>query len=151
MSQQSLNSLAPEFMNNKYERSFVDKVDMGHHYEGKLSPEDYKRWCQKMAEIEKCGKRIKECNTECDPEPSCCEDPCAETSSFTMGWLGMLLLWFIIFTVLFWLIFYSLKPSWAMNSDGSVNTGKVLLASIIAAIILVIVIWLIKSCIDCSR
>lgn len=70
---------------------------------------------------------------------------------FTLGWLGVLIVWFIIFTVLFWLIFFSLKPSWALNADGTVNTGKVLLASIIAAIVLVIVIWLIKSCIDCSR
>ncbi len=142
MSQQSLNSLAPEFM-NKYDRTF-----MGDKQQQKLSPEDYKRWCHKMAEIKKCNEKVNDC-IECK-EVVPCETPC-EKSSYSLGWLGMLLLWFIIFTVLFWLIFYSLRPDWALNADGSVNTGKVLLASIIAAIILVIVIWLIKSCIDASR
>ncbi len=130
---QSLNALAPEFM-NKYNRT--------HKYDQKLSPEDYKRWCSKMAEVQKCNEKMEECL-----EPAC-EEPC---QGYSLGWLGMLLLWFIIFTVLFWLIFYSLKPSWALNSDGTVNTGKVLLAAIVSSIVLVIVIWLIKSCIDCSR
>ena len=138
MSQQTLNSLAPEFM-NKYDRTFMSDK----HHEDKLSPEDYKRWCHKMAEIKKCNEKVKDC-IECDAPVEC------EKSAFTMGWLGMLLLWFIIFTVLFWLIFYSLKPAWALNADGSVNTGKVLLAAVVSSIILVIVIWLIKSCIECS-
>lgn len=61
------------------------------------------------------------------------------------GWLGALILWFIIFTVLFWLIYYSLKPGFVLNADGDVDTGKVLLASVISSLILVIIIWLIKA------
>ena len=142
MSQQSLNALAPEFM-NKYDRTFMGDAK----YEQKLSPEDYKRWCHKMAEIKKCNEKVQNCQEE---EP--CPDPCVEKNSgYGLGWLGMLLLWFIIFTVLFWLIFYSLKPSWALNADNTLNTGKILLAAIISAILLVIVIWLIKSCIDASK
>jgi len=142
---QALNSLAPEFMNkydNTFQRSYMDK-EVNHH----LSPEDYKRWCNKKAEMERCGQQLKECNTDCK-EP--CEDPCDKSEGFGMGWLGILILWFIIFTVLFWLIFFSLKPDWALNQDGTVNTGKVLLAAIVAAILLVIIIWLIKSCIEYS-
>lgn len=135
MSQQSLNALAPEFM-NKYERT----------YDQKLSPEDYKKWCHKMSEIKKCNEKVADC-LECEPEP--CENPCE--SGYSLGWFAMLLLWFLILTVLFWLIFYSLQPGWTLNSDGTVNTGKVLLAAIVTAIIVVIVIWLIKSCIDNSR
>lgn len=131
---QSLNSLAPEFM-NKYERS------------DKLSTDDYKRWCHKKSEKEHCNMQLKEC-LECE-KPYEKADPCEDScQNFGFGWLGILILWFIIFTVLFWLIFYSLNPSWAQNQDGTINTGKVLLAAIIAAIILVIIIWLIKSCID---
>lgn len=145
MSQQSLNSLAPDFMSHSM---YMKEMGMGCGPE-KLSPEDYKRWCKKMAELEKCKIKAAEC-----AEPECCpvecEEPCKK-SCFDMGWLGALLLWFIIFTVLFWLIFYSLRPSWVLNPDGSVNTGKVLLISIIAAIILVIIIWLIRACISrCS-
>jgi hypothetical protein len=131
---QNLNSLAPEFM-NKHSRNV----------ENHLSPDDYKRWCHKKAEIEKCNKQKIDC-LECEKP---CDDPCAN-ESFGFGWLGILILWFIIFTVMFWLIFYSLNPSWSQNQDGTVNTGKVLLAAIIAAIVLVIIIWLIKSCIEYS-
>jgi len=131
---QSLNSLAPEFM-NKYEKRNYDK----------LSSEDYKNWCHKKSNMDKCKTQLKEC-LECEDQ---CEKPC-DAENFGFGWLGILILWFIIFTVLFWLIFYSLNPSWAQNQDGTINTGKVLLAAIIAAIILVIIIWLIKSCIDYS-
>ena len=59
--------------------------------------------------------------------------------------LGALLLWFVIFTVLFWLIYYSLKPSFVLqNNSDQVDTAKVLLASVISALILVIIVWLIR-------
>lgn len=59
-------------------------------------------------------------------------------------WAGMLLLWFIVFVVLFWLIFYSLKPGFISRKDNDeIDTGKVLLAAILAALILIIIIWLI--------
>lgn len=131
---QSLNALAPD---NKYER--MGKSD--------LSPEDYKRWCRKMKEMEKCKSK----EMEYEPLEEVREEIREEESSFGLGWLGILILWFIIFTVLFWLIFYSLKPNWAINPDGTINTGKILLAAIVASIILVIIIWLIYSCICYSR
>lgn len=129
------------FMSNKYSKVGANK--------NLLNNSDYSRYCNKMKEMECCEEKLRECN-ECAVEEPCQDpcDPCKTTSAFDMGWLGMLLLWFIIFTVLFWLIFYSLQPSWVLNADGTVNTGKVLLAAIVAAIILVIIIWLIKSCIS---
>lgn len=134
---QSLNAMAPEFINkNEYMARGMEKEY--------LPAEDYKRWCNMKAEKEKCLKRSVEC-----AEPACevpCEKPCDENYGF--GWLGLLILWFIILTVIFWLIFFSLQPEWALNSDSSINTSKVLLAAIIAAIILIVIIWLIKSCID---
>jgi hypothetical protein len=135
MSQPSLNLGVNEFMHN------------GRAHKGKLSGDDYRRYCQKMKEMDACKAREIACNECVVEEP--CEDPC-NNSYFDMGWLGMLLLWFIIFTVLFWLIFYSLQPDFVLNSDGSVNTVKTLLAAIVAAIVLVLVIWLIKSCISYS-
>lgn len=62
------------------------------------------------------------------------------------SWLGALILWFIVFTVFFWLIFYSLKPSMVINkTTGEIDTAKVLLAAVILAIVLVIIIWIIKA------
>lgn len=77
-----------------------------------------------------------ECN-KCYEKPQC---------NSNWGWLGALILWFIIFTVLFWLIYYSLKPSFVLQNDSNqVDTAKVLLAAVISALILVIIIWLIKA------
>lgn len=91
----------------------------------------------------------KECPPKECPPKNPCDDPCGQKAGYGMGygwgWLGALILWFIIFTVLFWLIFYSLKPSFVLQSDSNqVDTAKVLLASVIASLILVIIIWLIK-------
>lgn len=59
--------------------------------------------------------------------------------------IGMLILWFIVFTVLFWLIFFSLKPGFVLQNDtNQVDTAKVLLAAVIASSLLIITIWLIK-------
>lgn len=124
-------------------------TNLGYEYE-KMPAEDYRRWCRKMEADKKCHERIAACN-ECVPEPVPCADPCASGYSFAMGWLGALILWFVIFTVLFWLIIYSLQPAWVLNNDGSVNAGKVLLVAVVIAILLIIVIWLIKACIDYSR
>lgn len=77
-----------------------------------------------------------------------CDDPCAKKSGSGWGWLGALILWFIIFTVLWWLIYYSLKPSFVLQTNSTqVDTAKVLLAAVISALILVIIIWLIKAAI----
>lgn len=92
--------------------------------------------------VEECPKKVVEC-----PKP--CADPCAPAAGYGWGWLGALILWFIIFTVLFWLIFYSLKPSFVLQTNSNqVDTAKVLLAAVIAALILVIIIWLIKAAVS---
>lgn len=100
----------------------------------------------KEPECKKEPNCIKE--PECKREPECKKpcDPCATSGyGYGWGWLGALILWFIIFTVLFWLIFYSLKPAFVLQQDSNqVDTSKVLLAAVIAALILVIIIWLIK-------
>lgn len=98
-----------------------------------------------------CCPKVPPCPTKIEPEcKKPCYDPCASRAvGYGWGWLGSLILWFIIFTVLFWLVFYSLKPAFVLQSDSNqVDTAKVLLASIITALILVIIIWLIKIAIN---
>lgn len=90
-------------------------------------------------------------NNVCAPcapsyEPKC--DPCAGTKSVSSSWewFGLFVLWFIALTVLFWLIYYSLKPPFVLQSDGNqVDTAKVLLAAVISAFVLIVIIWLIKA------
>jgi len=75
-------------------------------------------------------------------------DPCCNTKSVTSSWewFGLFVLWFIALTVLFWLIYYSLKPPFVLQSDGNqVDTAKVLLAAVISAFVLIVIIWLIKA------
>src|SRR3989338_1526258 len=116
-----LSTLAPEFNN-------------------RISP------AQQFGLQEPCLDRNAKCNP-CQPcKPTC--DPCRSgyDMGYGWGWLGALILWFIIFTVLFWLIYYSLKPSFVLQTDSNqVDTAKVLLGAVISALILVILIWLIKA------
>lgn len=81
----------------------------------------------------------------CETKPACPKDPCAKGGIAGWAWLGMAILWFVIFTVLFWLIYYSLKPAFVLQNDSSqVDTGKVLLAAVISSLILIVIVWLIK-------
>jgi hypothetical protein len=82
---------------------------------------------------------------ECDPCEKPKDDPCEKMMGYKWGWLGALILWFIIFTVLFWLLLFSLKPEFVLkNYSKEVDTGKVLLSAVIAALILVIILWLVR-------
>lgn len=77
-----------------------------------------------------------------------CTDPCAHSDivSSSWEWFGLFVLWFIALTVLFWLIFYSLKPPFVLQDEGNqVDTAKVLLAAVISSFILIVIIWLIKA------
>jgi len=91
--------------------------------------------------INMCGKKYCDSNV---PKPHC-RDWCGANLGYNWGWLASLILWFIIFVVLWWLIFYSLKPYFVLENDSNqVDPAKVLLAAVIASIILVVVLWLIK-------
>lgn len=59
--------------------------------------------------------------------------------------MGYYILWFVVFVVLFWLILYSLKPPFVLQSGSNqVDTAKVLLASVAGALILILLVWLIS-------
>jgi hypothetical protein len=94
-----------------------------------------------------------------EPCPCAKEEPCIDKCGnlvvptdgrggelgYEWGWFGALILWFIIFTVLFWLIYYSLKPPFVLQNDSNqVDTAKVLFYAVISAAILVFIVWLIK-------
>lgn len=69
------------------------------------------------------------------------------TNVANWGWFGGLVLWFIVFSVLFWLIYYSLKPAFVLKRDSTeVDTAKVLLAAVVSALVLVIIVWLVRAC-----
>lgn len=71
-----------------------------------------------------------------------------ENGGFSKGWMyfGLLLVWFILFLVVFWLIFYSLHPTFVLVPGTQViDTAKVLLYAFIAAIILIVIIWIIRA------
>ena len=91
---------------------------------------------------------------ECIPayKPACAPKTACNNNYAWGAQVGSIILWSIIFTVLFWLIFYSLKPAFVLQTDSNqVDTAKVLLAAVIAALILVGLIVLIKFAINRSR
>lgn len=68
----------------------------------------------------------------------------------TSGW-GALVLWFIIIAVITWFILYSLRPTWVQQRgegglpNGQVDAGRVLLASVVIALVIVLIIWLLRN------
>jgi uncharacterized membrane protein (DUF485 family) len=68
------------------------------------------------------------------------------SNSWAMG-----LLFFVILVVIIWLIIYATKPSWASNPNGTLNTGKALWSSIIIALVVLLIIWLVKSISGANR
>jgi len=96
------------------------------------------------------------CEKPCPPPPCPppCEtvvpcDPCAPMGAVRhengWGWLATLLIWLFVLLVLFWIIFYTFRPAFVLNgTTGEIDTGRLLLAAFVAAVIVVIIIWLIK-------
>ena len=70
----------------------------------------------------------------------------SKQSNTSFTWITMTLLWFIIFSVFFWLIYFSLTPKFVMSTSnpGQVDETKVLICSIVSSIILVAVIIILK-------
>ena len=70
------------------------------------------------------------------------------------GWIGTFFFWFIILTIIFWLIFYSVRPCWAEDEECEkkrrVDTKKILLAAFVTSIVIILIIWLIWICM-CNR
>ena len=70
---------------------------------------------------------------------------CNKQTGVISDTLGYYILWWIIFAILTYLVLYSLRPTFVTNPEtGVVDTGKVLLASIVISLIIVFIIWLIK-------
>lgn len=66
------------------------------------------------------------------------------------GWAS-LVLWFIIVAVIAWFVLYSLRPTWVQQRGadglptGQVDAGRVLLAAIVIALIIVLIVWLLRA------
>jgi hypothetical protein len=96
---------------------------------------------------------ISSSNSTCKPVmgsgPMCGPGPCnSSLVGYAWGWLGSLIIWFVIFTVLFWLMYYSLKPSFVLQEDlTQVDTAKVLVAAVLSSLVIVVIVWLLKMAI----
>lgn len=65
------------------------------------------------------------------------------------GGFGFYLVWFLIIAIISWIVLFSIKPDFVKKSDGTVDTAKVLLWSVIIGLIGIFIIWLIKKCTRC--
>lgn len=69
--------------------------------------------------------------------------------------IGSLLLWFFIVAVIAWFILYTMKPEAIQKRNaagvatGEVDWGRLLIASIIIALVVVLFIWLIRAANRC--
>lgn len=78
--------------------------------------------------------------TDPSQDPYRCLNICDKTKK---NWylMGTLVLWFMVFTVFFWLLLYSLKLDYFNSSDGSVDLRKLFLVSLLIALGLSIIVW----------
>lgn len=59
------------------------------------------------------------------------------------------ILWLFILTILFWLIYYSLRPRFVLKPDDTEpDLSKVLLFAFLTALVILIFVWLIKLCVS---
>lgn len=65
------------------------------------------------------------------------------------GGIGAGIFWFIVVAVILYLILYSTKPSLLRNSSGDADPAKVLIASLFIALLVVIILWILRTC--CTR
>jgi len=86
------------------------------------------------------------------PVPVVTENVVVKPVRYSLGnnWMG-LVLWFILAAVVVWLILYSLRPTWVQQRgegglpNGNVDAMRVLWASLIIALVIVIIVWLLRS------
>ena len=79
------------------------------------------------------------------------DDAAPQDCGYKMGGLASLVLWFIIIFVVIWFILWLTKPAAVQtrNPDGTltgnIDAGKVLVASLVIALIIIILIWLFRA------
>ncbi len=54
------------------------------------------------------------------------------------------LMWLIGLTVIFWIIYYSLRPPFVLNPKKELDTSKILLAAFLTALIIVVLLFIAK-------
>lgn len=74
-------------------------------------------------------------------------EPSANRGMRFLDGFGLFVFWLIILSVAIWLIIYSLKPSWVIQSNGQIDTAKVLWTAILIALAVIVLYWLIRACI----
>jgi hypothetical protein len=88
----------------------------------------------------------------CKPiETLACGQESSTAKTYSLVGIGNLLLWFFVLAVIIWFILWTVKPKLVQkltpNGDptNTVDPGKVLIASIVIALIIMVIFWLAKS------
>ena len=127
----------PSSTNSDYTNNVIYDTDIVESVGPRKNNESFQNFNTNLIQNDICPIR---CASHCDP----CVGNKSVSSSWE--WFGLFVLWFIALTVLFWLVYYSLKPPFVLQSDGNqVDTAKVLLSAVISAFVLIVIIWLIKA------
>lgn len=65
-------------------------------------------------------------------------------NGYEWNWLSDLIFYFFFFFVILWIILYSLSPPLLQNTLGQVDTAKVLVASLILTLAIVVLLGILK-------
>jgi len=90
----------------------------------------------------------------CDNYKTKCDDygPKIGVCDSRWSWLGIMILILVVSIVFWWLIFFSVAPSWVKNTTtNTIDTNKVLLAAVIAGFITLLVFGIVYLIIKSSE
>lgn len=88
------------------------------------------------------------CPVPCQGEGEGVEDVCPcpkiKVCDSRWSWLGILILILVVSIVFWWLVLYSVAPSWVRNPNtNTIDTNKVLLAAVVAGFITLLFIGIV--------
>lgn len=61
------------------------------------------------------------------------------------GSVGAMFVWLFMIFIVIWFVLFSFRPPQVLNCDGEIDTGKIVLLSLIPALVIVLLIWVFKS------
>jgi len=69
----------------------------------------------------------------------------ASSGNPMLGEFGVVLASFLLVALVAWVIIYTVRPQFIKNDDGSINYGTLLLWSVIFAVIVVVLLWMVRA------
>lgn len=107
--------------------------------------------CKPIETVECTKKLAYDCKPLCEEKvPACATTPACGVATTGCSYWVWYLVWFFIIAIIVWFILYATKPTWVQTTNergehtGQVDNGKVLVAAIVIALIILLIFWIFR-------